>query len=180
MTLEEHALKSRLENIELLVMDVDGTMTDGAMYYSKDGDVMKRFYVRDGMGITLVQEANIRTAIITAETTSIVDTRAKKLKIPVVIQGCKNKSTAIKDLSKELNISLDKIAYIGDDINDEGAMRLVGLACAPCDAHPLILELAHFILPSPGGRGAIRDLCDHLLIAKNLPITYKERPSTSS
>jgi YrbI family 3-deoxy-D-manno-octulosonate 8-phosphate phosphatase len=174
MNLEEHALKERLANIKMLVMDVDGTMTDGSMYYSKEGDVAKRFYVRDGMGVQLVQAANIRTVIITSEATLIVEPRAKKLGIHHVIVGCKNKSSALKDLVRKEGIELRQVAYIGDDINDEAAMRLVGVACAPSDAHPIILEIAHLVLPSPGGRGAIRDLCDHILIAQGLPITYKE------
>jgi 3-deoxy-D-manno-octulosonate 8-phosphate phosphatase (KDO 8-P phosphatase) len=171
MNLEEHALRARLERIRLVVMDVDGTMTDGSMYYSKDGEEYKRFYVRDGLGITMLHKAGIKTAIMTAENTPIIEQRAKRLQIPIVIQGCKEKKQAFEKLAKQENLSFDEIAYIGDDVLDEAPLRIAGVSCCPCDAHPIILEIVNLILPSPGGRGAIRDLCDHILMAKNLPLS---------
>jgi YrbI family 3-deoxy-D-manno-octulosonate 8-phosphate phosphatase len=155
-------------------MDVDGTLTDGSMYYGSEGEAFKEFYVKDGMGIILLQKYGIKTAIMTAENTPIIEKRASRLHIDFLLMGIKAKVRAIEELSDSTTIPLSQIAYIGDDINDIRAMQRVGFSCCPNDAHFLVQEVCHDIMPYPGGRGAVRSLCDQILIAKNLPLNPEE------
>ena len=163
-----------LSQIRLVVMDVDGTLSDGSMYYGKEGDAYKEFYARDGMGINLLKKYGIKTAIITAENTPIVEQRAARLHVDFVFMGIKAKARTIEELSISTGIPLPQIAYIGDDINDLRAMKRVGFSCCPNDAHSLVQEECHAIMPFPGGRGAVRCLCDQIIIAKHLPINPEE------
>lgn len=166
MTPEE--FRQRLLSLRLLVMDVDGTMTDGSLYYTEHGQAMKNFYVRDGMGVVLLHQAGLRTALLSSETSPILTARAKKLGIRHTFLGCIRKDETLQELCRLEHISLDDTAYIGDDINDISAMKIVGLSCCPCDAHPRVKQIAHYITPSPGGKGAIRDICDNILAVRNL------------
>lgn len=164
-----------LKEIRLLVMDVDGTLTDGAMYYGPDGEVMKRFMTRDGMGITLLHKAGILTAIITSEDTPIVRARAQKLKIEHVRMGVHDKSTALRSLASDLAIPLEHIAYIGDDVNDLHVMKICGVSACPSDAVEAIRNTAHINCTSLGGNGAVREFAEAILRAQNKPITLEEQ-----
>lgn len=164
-----------MKDIRLLVMDVDGTLTDGAMYYGPNGEVMKRFMTRDGMGITLLQKAGIRTAIITSEDTPIVQARAQKLKIEHVLLGVHDKSTALRSLASALAIPLEHIAYIGDDVNDLHVMKICGVSACPADAVAAIRNTARFICSSLGGNGAVREFAEAILLSQNKPITLDEQ-----
>lgn len=166
--------KERLKHIKLVVLDVDGTMTDGGMYYTAEGEVMKRFHVHDGMGINLLHRAGIKVAILTADKSALINARAKKLNIEYVILGCKAKKSALEELSSKLALSLEQIAYIGDDINDEGAMRISGISVCPANALPVIRSLADYTCSLPGGHGAIREFSEMVLEAQNLPNTLPE------
>lgn len=164
----DNSVIEKLSKIKLVAMDVDGTLTDGAMYYSAKGEQLKRFSTRDGMGIMLLQEYGIKTAIITSENTEIVTSRAKKLNIEDVILGSKEKDGEIKQLAKKHNLSLDEIAYIGDDINDISALKIVGLSACPQDASDFVKDVAIYICDSSGGNGAVRELAELILSAKKI------------
>ncbi len=167
--------KEKLSKISLLVMDVDGTLTDGSMYYTENGDTMKKFNVRDGMGIILLQKAGIKTAFLTSEQSMITKKRAEKLEIDYIFLGSRNKTADLTSLAKLANISFENIAYIGDDINDLPCMSMVGFSACPLDSHDIIKNSAHYICQHIGGAGAIRELCELMLISKNAPITLTEQ-----
>ncbi|GDX64602.1 MAG: KdsC family phosphatase [Ignavibacteria bacterium] len=164
----------KLRLIELLVFDVDGTLTDGGTYYSDMGVALKRFNIRDGMGIVLLHKAGIKTAIITSEQTELVKKRAETLKIDKIIQGSRNKYASLSLLSNELDISLEQIAYIGDDVNDLHCLQKVGFSMAPSDAHDLIRNEVDYVSKYKGGNGAVRELCDLVLESKQMSITLPE------
>ena len=167
-------IKEKLSKIKAIVIDIDGTMTDGSMYYDMRGEVFKRFNVKDGMGITLLKKAGFLTAFLTSETTPINDKRAEKLKIDIVIQGSRNKTEDLGIIAKRFGINLDEIAYIGDDVNDLHAMKLCGLSAAPKDAYHLILNNVDYICDNLGGHGAVRELCEMILIANDKKIFLEE------
>ena len=164
----------KLRLIELIVFDVDGTMTDGGTFYSDQGVALKRFDIRDGMGIVLLHKAGLRTAIITSEQTQLVQKRAETLKIDIIIQGSRNKLASLSSLSDQLQIPMQHIAYIGDDVNDAQCLQAVGFSMAPADAHGLIRNTVHYVSQYPGGHGAVRELCDLILESKNMSITLPE------
>ena len=144
-------------------MDVDGVLTDGGMYYSENGEVMKKFNTRDGMGIELLRKNGIIPAIITQEESKVVLKRAEKLKVEEVYIGIKDKLQVIGDLMVKYKLSLDEVAYIGDDINDLAVLKKVGLSFAPSDAIPEVKEVVHHALSRRGGEGAVREAIDFIL-----------------
>ncbi len=154
-----------MKPIKLFLADVDGTLTDGGMYYTKEGDVMKRFYVRDGMGMKLLQETGVKTGIITSETTPIVEARAKKLGVDYLCMGVRfnGKLEAVERICKEMEIGMEEVAFIGDDVNDIDLLKAVGYAACPADAcdEVLALEGIH-IMKKTGGHGAVRELTDEI------------------
>ncbi|HVY28866.1 MAG TPA: HAD hydrolase family protein [Polyangiaceae bacterium] len=159
-------LRSRAAGIRLVVSDVDGVLTDAGVYYSADGEELKRFSMRDGMGVELLRRAGIRTALMTRENSPIVSARAKKLSIENVWSAQLDKGTALPRLAAELGHGADAVAYIGDDVNDLGALAWVaeqGLAVCPADAVTKVREAAHFVTAARGGHGAFRELCDLIL-----------------
>lgn len=168
-------INERLSKIKLLGMDVDGTLTDSAMYYSGKGEELKRFSTRDGMGVTLLHKHNIQTAIITSENSQIVSARADKLKISNVVLGCRDKSSAISELADKLGLKLEEIAFIGDDINDEHIMKIVGFSACPNDAVEIIKSTANYICKNNGGYGAVREFCELILISQNKSININEQ-----
>ncbi|GAB1370584.1 hypothetical protein MASR1M45_06450 [Candidatus Kapaibacterium sp.] len=159
----------------MLVMDVDGTLTDSAMYFSKDGEELKRFSTRDGMGITLLQKSGISTGIITSENSAIVTARAKKLNIEHVVLGEKDKSSSIKLIASKTKLDLNEIAFIGDDVNDEHIMKIVGVTACPKDAVKIIKNISDYICKNKGGNGAVREFCELILLAQDKPINIHEQ-----
>lgn len=153
--------------IKLLILDIDGVLTDGLLYYGAQGEVLKAFNVRDGLGIRLLLEHDIQVAIITGRNSEIVATRAKELGISHVYQGRTNKLAALDELLQKLKIDLSEIAYMGDDIIDLPILTRVGLPASPKDGHTLIREHVAFISQYNGGRGAVRELADLILSAQN-------------
>lgn len=149
--------------IKLFAMDVDGVLTDGGMYYSEQGEVLKKFNTRDGMGIELLRKNDIIPAIITQEESKIVLKRAEKLKVQEVYIGVKDKLRVIKDIAQKYNLKLDEIAYIGDDVNDLPVLREVGLSFAPSDAAPEVKEAVQRLLSRKGGEGAVREAIELLI-----------------
>ena len=155
-----------MRQIKLFLTDVDGTLTDGGMYYSAEGDVLKRFYVRDGMGMKLLQQTGVKIGFITSETTPIVEARAKKLGLDFLCQGVLfgGKTEAVQKICNSLNITLQDVVYIGDDINDIELLQTVGLAACPADAAPEVMSLPNIhIMSHTGGHGAVRELTDLIL-----------------
>lgn len=152
--------------IKLFLCDVDGTLTDGGMYYSETGDELKKFNTRDGMGFQLLRESGIKTGIITSENTRIVENRANKLKIDYLRQSKRNggKVAAARDICEELGITLNDVAYIGDDINCYDLLSQVGLAACPADACKKVKSIPNIkIMSMKGGCGCVRELIEIIL-----------------
>jgi 3-deoxy-D-manno-octulosonate 8-phosphate phosphatase (KDO 8-P phosphatase) len=150
-------------NIKMLILDVDGVLTDGAIIFSHDGEIMKQFNAKDGMGIGLLHQAGIKTAIITGRESRIVLKRGEELKIGDIYQGAKDKMIAVKELAAKHAISLDEMAFIGDDINDLPALSVVGLPCAVGDAVLEVKAHAKIVTEKCGGRGAVREIVEYIL-----------------
>ena len=158
--------KTTILPIKLFLTDVDGTLTDGGMYYSSNGNELKKFNTRDGMGFQLLREAGIKTGIITSENTVIVENRAKKLKIDYLIQGeqKKGKLEAAYQLCNQLGITMNEVAYIGDDINCRDLLEVVGYKACPNDAQNVIKNIKGIkILSNVGGAGCVREFIDIIL-----------------
>jgi N-acylneuraminate cytidylyltransferase len=153
----EENVESKLKNIKLLVTDIDGVMTDCGMYYSENGDELKKFNTRDGMGIQLLREYGVKTAIITKENTKIIEARAKKLKIDDVHQGVIDKLSAFEKLREKYQLNYSEVAYIGDDINDISVLEKVGISFCPKDAVDEVKIVSDYILEKEGGNGVIRE-----------------------
>jgi 3-deoxy-D-manno-octulosonate 8-phosphate phosphatase (KDO 8-P phosphatase) len=160
-------LKAKINKIKLVITDVDGVLTDGGMYYTKEGDIMKRFHARDGMGVTLLRNIGIPTIIITGEQTQMVKMWSKRMKIKQLLDGVKNKELKLNIICKNNNINLNQIAYIGDDINDFNILKKVGLSATPNDGINSIKNICHYICSTNGGYGAFRELVDLILDVKN-------------
>src|SRR3989454_9364624 len=163
------ATLARLRRVQMLAMDVDGVLTDAGMYYTESGDELKKFNTRDGVGIKMLQAAGLVTAFITREKTAIVERRGQKLAVPEVHQGVDDKLAVLTTLAKKYGLTLDKVAYIGDDVNDLEALRAVGFSAAPADAMPSVLKAVHYICAKKGGEGAVRELADLILTARKQP-----------
>jgi 3-deoxy-D-manno-octulosonate 8-phosphate phosphatase (KDO 8-P phosphatase) len=149
--------------IKAIALDVDGVLTDGSFWWGPDGREWKRFNFRDVMGISRAQKAGIVFALISGEDSPLVDRFAAKMNITAVFKGCKDKGQALKEFAARNGLALAAIAFMGDDINDLGALKVAGLSAAPANAHPSVLEQAVFVAKAPGGHGAVRELVDHLL-----------------
>lgn len=160
---KKKSIQKSLVKSKMLVMDVDGVLTDAGMYYSESGEELKKFNTRDGKGIELIRNIGIKTAIITSENTKIVDKRAKKLNIDYVYQGVKNKAEVLLELSDVSGISIDDMIYIGDDINDLSCIEMAGISFCPRDADELVIRKADFILSKNGGEGVVREVCQKIL-----------------
>ena len=163
---KDSALEDRMKRIRLLVLDVDGVLTDGGIYMGPDGEAMKRFDIKDGLGIALWHRVGGMTAILTGRSSKIVENRAKELHISVVRQGCIDKRAAYEEMKAELKLSDEEIAYIGDDIIDLPVMKRVGLPVAVADAVPEVRAAAHIVAERSGGRGAIRETVERILRAQ--------------
>lgn len=153
--------------VRLLVLDVDGVLTDGRLWYGNDNEEMKAFHIQDGLGIKLLMRAGIDVAIITGRTSALVARRGAELGIRRVVQGREDKLVALRELCGELNIELAEIAYMGDDLPDLSAIRAVGLGITVADGHASVAPHALYRTERSGGRGAVREVCDLLLKAQN-------------
>lgn len=144
-------------------------MTDGCLYFGPRGEALKVFNVRDGHGIKRLDAAGVRVAVISGRTSRMVDARCRELGVEHVIQGAENKLLAFEKLRRRLRIGASESACVGDDSPDVPLMRAVKLAFAVADAHPDAIRAAHIVTSSPGGRGAVREVCDYLLAARQRP-----------
>lgn len=159
-------LQARARRVRLLCVDVDGVLTDAGMYYGSDGEVLKKFNTRDGLGLARVREAGVKVAIISGEASAIVHARATKLAIDDVYVGATNKREAIDELCGRHGLQLAEVAFIGDDLNDLPALQCVGFACAVADALPPVKAAAHYVAEKRGGDGAVREVCELLVEAR--------------
>lgn len=160
------SLSRALKRVRLFATDVDGVLTDAGMYYSESGDELKKFNTRDGMGIKLLQRAGLITALITMEETKLVTRRGEKLAIPEVHQGARDKLAVLRDLVARHGLTLQEVAYMGDDMNDLEALQAVGFSAAPADAMPPVLEVVDYVCRKSGGEGAVREVVDLILAAQ--------------
>lgn len=159
-------LSDRARRVRLLCVDVDGVLTDAGMYYGPDGEVLKKFNTRDGMGLARVRDAGLAVAIISGEDSAIVHARAAKLKIDDVFCGAADKRAAIGELCSKHGLRFDEVAFIGDDLNDLAALECVGLACAVADAAEPVQKVAHYVTQRRGGDGAVREVCEMIISAR--------------
>jgi 3-deoxy-D-manno-octulosonate 8-phosphate phosphatase (KDO 8-P phosphatase) len=174
--LTKKEILKRASKIKLMLTDVDGVLTDTGVFYSVDGEQMKRFSIRDGMGIERLRSiAGVETGIITREDTQIVGSRARRLKIEELHMGVWEKTDTLKEIIERKKISASEIAYMGDDTNDVGIMKLVGLSACPSDATKFAKEVADVVVESKGGYGAIRDLCELIIEAKSIQPKKKKK-----
>ena len=167
-----------LARIRALALDVDGVLTDGAFWWGPDGQEWKRFSFADVMGVSLARKAGLRVALISGEDSLLVDRFALKMGITDVHKNCKDKAEALRSFAKQNALELDEICFMGDDVNDLGALAIAGLAAAPADARPAVLAKAAFVATRGGGNGAVRELVDAILQAREAPqLAAKGNPS---
>lgn len=150
----------------MVLADVDGVLTDGGMYYTDKGDIMKKFFTRDGMGVTLLRKNSIPTILITKEKTAMVKQWAKRMKIERLYDGIVQKETILDTICKTYKVTPKQVAYIGDDVNDIGLLKLVGLAATPADGIKEAKRICHYVCEAKGGFGAFRELADLVLLSK--------------
>lgn len=154
------------KKIKLVITDVDGVLTDGGMYYTAKGDNMKKFHVRDGMGVTLLRRDNVPTIIVTKEQTQIVKQWAKKMKIKKLFDGIQDKKKVLQQICNEFKVKGNEIAYIGDDINDVDLIKSVGFSACPNDAIDVVKNNSDYVCSKKGGEGVLREVAEIILSAK--------------
>jgi 3-deoxy-D-manno-octulosonate 8-phosphate phosphatase (KDO 8-P phosphatase) len=145
------------------MLDVDGVLTDDAFFWGSNGEELKRFSFRDVMGVSLGKRAGLLFALVSGEDSPLVGRFAAKVGIEKTYQGCKDKASAVRDFAESNGLSLDEVCFMGNDVNDLPAMKIVGLAAAPADAMALVQASAAFIAARRGGDGAVRELLEELL-----------------
>lgn len=155
---------AKWEKIKCLAVDVDGVLTDGTIFLGEGGEWRRSFFIRDGLGLLQVAERGYKTAFITTSSSEDIRERAKKLKIHYSYEGAHDKNRAFDELLKQGGFKAEEIAYIGDDVIDLPIFERCGVAIAPSDAHLIVRKKAHIITTAHGGRGAVREICDELLL----------------
>ena len=159
-------VRQRAARVKLAAFDVDGVLTDGRLWYGADGEALKAFHAQDGLGMKLLREQGIEVALITARESAMVQARARELGLRHVYQGQRDKLHCLEHLCRAMQIGLDAVAYSGDDLPDLAPMQRAGLGIAVANAHPWVLERAHWRTRRAGGDGAVREVCDLLLVAQ--------------
>lgn len=166
--MEKSELIKKYRKIKLVLTDVDGVLTDGCMYYSSKGEELKKFHTRDGMAVELLLQNNIKTIIVTREKSKIVVSRAQKIKIFKVYSNIKQKDAILNQICTKFKVTPGEILFIGDDINDEKIMKLVGLSAAPSDAIKTIKNIANIITDASGGKGVLREVADMIILSQSI------------
>jgi len=159
---------NKCKKIKIVLTDVDGVLTDGGMYYSAKGDVMKKFFVRDGMGVTLLRKNGIPTIIITKEKNMIIRQWAKKMKVKKLYEGVVKKESVLTKICSIFELSPNNVAYIGDDINDIELLKRVGLSVVPNDGIVGAKNICNYVCKHKAGRGAFRELTDLILLTQKV------------
>lgn len=167
--------KKRALLIKMILMDVDGTLTDGTIFVMPDGEEVKAYNVRDGLGILLAKLAGLRTGIITGKTSQALERRAAKLRVDELHQGVLDKKKVLESILEKQGLRSEEIAYIGDDLSDLEVIKSVGLAAAVADAHPLVKQHSHFLCQKKGGKGAVREFIEFILEAQAKWKTIRDR-----
>jgi 3-deoxy-D-manno-octulosonate 8-phosphate phosphatase (KDO 8-P phosphatase) len=168
-------VKARARRVKMLIMDVDGTLTDGAVFVLPDGEEVKSYNVKDGLAILLAHLAGLKTAIITGKSSKSLEKRAEKLRVAEVHQGILNKRLALEEILRRHQLAAEDVAYIGDDLGDLEVIKAVGLAAAVADAHPEVKQHCHFICRELGGRGAVREFIEFILAAQDKWASLEEK-----
>ena len=165
-TLTPTEIKRRARRIKLVLTDVDGTLTDTGVYYSANGEELKRYSIRDGMGMERLRDNGVQTAMMTREASPRVESRSKKLELPYYFPGVLDKVKALPEVLQATGLQINELAFIGDDFNDNGVMELIakeGLTGAPADAMLETQVHAHFVAGATGGNGAFRDFAEWII-----------------
>lgn len=165
--MKEDELNKAASKIKIAIFDVDGVMTDGGLIYDQDGKEYKVFNAKDGQGLVMLKRAGIKTVVITAKESYMVQKRFTDLGFTRIYQGQKNKEMALDEVVDDYELKFDEVAYMGDDLPDLCVLRKVGLPSCPKDAVPEVIKASRFVTTRLGGHGAVRELCD--LILKNKP-----------
>lgn len=173
----DQSILQRAEKIRLVCFDVDGTLTDGRLFFDELGNELKAFHVHDGQGLRLLEDSGIAVALITARESQIVQKRGKELRLAHVHTGISNKLAVINTLCQHENLDFSQIAYMGDDFPDLACLQLVGLAACPNNALDVIKNAVHWQSDFDGGQGAARQFCDLILQAQDLQQTLIKRYS---
>jgi 3-deoxy-D-manno-octulosonate 8-phosphate phosphatase (KDO 8-P phosphatase) len=166
VTLSSEILRERCRRLRLVLSDVDGVLTDAGVYYSAKGEEMKRFSLRDGMGVELLRSAGIETAFLTREDSDIVRARARKLGLSRVYSNVRDKLAHLPEVLRAAELGPEQLAFIGDDVNDLALIEHLahfGVTAAPADAVPAVRGAAHVVTAAAGGHGAFRELADTIL-----------------
>jgi len=166
---------SKLKRIKLLLLDVDGVLTDGGIIYNDNGSEIKVFNVKDGLGMRLLMEAGIHLGIVTGRRSNALYGRCKDLGINLIYDGVGNKIDVLDELLDQTGVSAEEVAFIGDDLPDLALMKIIGLSIAVGDAHKSILDNADMVTSAKGGQGAVREVCETILKAKGLWENILER-----
>jgi len=159
-------MSKNLPNIQLIVFDIDGVLTDGSLIYDNTGNELKRFNIKDGFGIRAAMFSGIQVGVLTARSSEVVSRRVKELKIDHYLHGCKNKADGIEAICERARVSLENTAFMGDDILDLPALKKVGYPMAVADAAIEVLEAANFVSEAAGGKGAAREAVESILRAQ--------------
>jgi 3-deoxy-D-manno-octulosonate 8-phosphate phosphatase (KDO 8-P phosphatase) len=165
--MDEKEITRRAQNVKMIIMDVDGTLTDGSLLLLPDGEEIKSYNVRDGMGILLAHLAGLKTGIITGKTSKALEHRAERLKIQELYQGILDKKSVLFEILEKHKLQAEDIAYIGDDLGDLEVIQIAGLAASVADAHPLIIENSHYHCRLEGGQGAVREFIEFIMTAQD-------------
>ncbi len=159
-------LRARARGVQLLILDVDGVLTNGRLYYGADGDELKAFHIRDGLGLKMLRATGVEVAIVTGRTSRAVELRAENLGVPYVFQGVSDKLGVFEQLLKRLTLTAEAAAAMGDDLPDLPVLRRCGLAACVPEAPALVRSHSHYIAERSGGAGAVRELCEVLMAAQ--------------
>ena len=160
--------KSRLKNIKLLLLDVDGVLTDGGIIYTDSGEQIKIFNSRDGLGIRLLQDAGLMVGIVTGRASQVLRHRCNNLGIDLLFDGIADKASVLPKICEKTRVAAADIAFVGDDLVDLPLFSRVGVSIAVADAHEVVRKKVDWVTKAPGGSGAVREVCDELLKSKGL------------
>jgi len=160
----------KASKIKVVLTDVDGVLTDGGMYYSNKGDIIKKFHTRDGMGVTLLRKNNIPSVIVTKEKNEIIKQWSRKMKIDKLLMGVNNKEAVLEKICKNYGVKSSEICYIGDDINDLGLLKLVGLSATPSDGIIETQKICDYVCENNGGNGVFREVANMILSSQKVKL----------